>query len=613
MFIGLMWPGSALAGAHAGTQVPPAAKADARPEVGQAVQAYLTARAWLDAGSIPSADPAATDGNSTIQSAAVVLRLNGRVVGMGKAIGPAPDLLARSVQSAASNARQDAAVRALGEQPLARLTLELELGGAPQALVGGTFEQALATLQPAAQGLALRHGDRWAYLPIGHVLARGMAAPLSRSVLALITELQLPPRDLPELRTAASTALYAVPSIRLVQSTCESTPIAIERLTPSIAAAPASDADAARTAWAIAHRLHGQVAPRDTGGTALDETMRATLAKLGLRGAYDPLADEEREVTAAPADQALCAYALARGAACAHWTADQRAQSRAAAVAILRALESIEPGEANPTASLPAAAFTLLALGELERSQSAGGAALEIISSPAWVQALTKRVRSALSANTEPEVNRALALAAAAARLGGADPVLSAAECRAQLTAQWEVLRRASALTVAPWLMVAERGMARSPKTTNPAAAELDLVLAALVGTQSVTQQDRSTAPDTWGAYPVTDATGARATAQSARPMHFAALMRVELPSTTPDGPAAIDRSLRSAARFLAQLQVGPDMAYALRSPERATGGIMAAPYDPSILPAAQGMALLALLEMLDNRAVSAHSVGGGE
>jgi hypothetical protein len=90
-----------------------------------------------------------------------------------------------------------------------------------------------------------------------------------------------------------------------------------------------------------------------------------------------------------------------------------------------------------------------------------------------------------------------------------------------------------------------------------------------------------------------------RTTAQSTRAMHMVALLR-EFVSTSNASRAAADKSLMSSARFLAQLQAGPDMEYGMRTPDRANGGIMNAPYDPQILPVAQGMALLALVEALN-------------
>lgn len=630
----------------------------AQPDPANAVQAFMQARAWLDAADAPGASAPGAPGapaapppsHPDVPMAGAILRLNGRVVGMGKCDSPGPGSMADALQQAASNARHDAAVRALGDRPLAALTLELEVGAQPQALVGGTFEETLATLEPAAQGMALRHGERWAFLPASHVLARGMAAPLSRSVLALITELQIPPRDLPELRTGASTAVYAVPSIRLVQSSPTGRPIAIERLTPATSTAPLGDAAVARAAAAIASRLTGQLQeatpskasepspPNDS--PALTAAMRDTLARLGLRGAYEPLANEYRDIAASPADQALCAYALARGASCAHWSDAERAAARAAAAQVLAALEAVEPGEVDPRTSATAAAFALLALAELEATPTRPAstaaparpastvAPADSVAAPAtspftagFTAALTARVRTSLGENTETRAltvadsaaARALALAAAAVRARSTAPVVSPAECSALVAAEWQVLDRKQALVSAPWLLVAERAL-RASAAPGPvdrigeSREALDQNLAALVGAQGVAMQDRLALPDTWGAYPVTDSTGARATAQSARPMHFVALMQGVCPSTTADGPIAIERSLRSAARFLAQLQCGPDMDFTLRAPIRAHGGIMAAPYDPTMQPAAQGMALLALLEMLQNSPVSTHS-----
>jgi hypothetical protein len=588
-----------------------------------------------------------------------VLRLKGRVVGLGRACDDHGDALRAAMQQAVTAARQDAAVRAMGEGALRHLTLDLEAGGEPEVLVGGTFEAALAPLQPARQGLMLRHGERSAYLPANHVLARGMAAPLSRTVLALVTELQIPPRDLPDLRAAASTALYAVRSMRLVQGAPSALPATVERLAPVLATEPHDPASMAATAAAIARRLAGQVAPPANTGEAAPEPrpgteparrdaspdahvddsargMRATLATLGVGGTYEPLADEWREVSAAPADQALVAYALARGARCAALPHAERARCREAALAVLAALEEVAPGEDDPRSAPACAALALLAVAELDADTLPDGRGTAL--SPGFRAALAERVARAARSTPGADAGsgspggapptaamRAMALAAAVAGMdGGGPPVLPPAELAATRDAAWAALDAEGVPAWGAWLLVAERaevraGGARADSARVRLASRrgvLDRVNAALVAGQRAIEEDPDQPPDTWGAYPVRDAAGARATAQSARPMHVAALALAVCPPSTAEGRAAMIRSLGDGARFLAQLQIGPGMDYALRSPERAHGGIMAAPYEPAVVPAAQGMALLALVEAIEaagpNPALPPHAAPGG-
>lgn len=600
---------------------------------------FLAARAWLDDGRVPAPDAPATGAATGARAhpqtpcVGVVLRLTGRVVGLGRACDEAGSALPRAVQQAIGAARQDAAVRALGEGGLRHLTLELEAGGEPQVLVGGTFEAALAPLQPAMQGLMLRHGERSAYLPAGHVLARGMAAPLSRTVLALVTELQIPPRDLPELRGAASTALYGVPAQRMVQRSPGALPVIVGRLAPVLTAEPHDRAAMATTASAIAHRLASQALPgqastatetvTDPAAPDSERSMRATLQKLGLGGTYEPLADEWREIAASPADQALGAYALARAARCAAFPAKDREVWRAAAVAVLRALERTAPGEADPREAPGCPALALLAAAELEdiaagpSAERAGVPPLSPSLAAAFAERSQRAARGASAGSSQTNASggsrfdalRAIALSAAMATGARAEPPLPSAEERsAALQGAWSALDQEGVLAWGPWLLLAERAELRAGGARATAAGEriaagralFDRTIAALVAAQRAAEEDTTAPPDTWGAYPVLDAAGARATAQSARPMHAAALVLQVCPPATPEGVEMLTRSVGAGARFLAQLQIGPGMNYTLRSPERAHGGIMAAPYEPAVVPAAQGMALLALVEALE-------------
>ena len=560
------------------TQSAPGAGAT-QPDVSVIAQAWVTARAWLEQGSVPAqaADP------EGMRAAAVVLRFNGRPVGEGKAIEAADGNLRTAMAAAMQEARRDPGVKSLGAaETLPRLTLELEIGSAPVPLVGSSFEDALSALQPAMQGLALRYGDAWGYMPVSHALERSMAAPLSRTVLALLAELHAPPKDLAELRASAPTTLYQVPAIRMVQMRSTSAPMLVTRLAPSLVPGGAGDASIAQTAQRIAAHL-----VRSRGPLPPDAPGAADLQRLGLPGNYDPLADEYRQVAAPAADQALAAYALAHMAGSTLLNPEQRAAAQAAACTLVKQLADVGPSEHNPAEDVAASALTLMAAQELK----AAGAACEWPTNAA--AAMQVRVKAALepAAAVRPS-ERAMALAAASALAAAGTEVVPAPALEQALAKAWSGVDGNSALTVLPWLLLAER--AQHHTSERPI---LQATLGALIGTQLVLEQDAAAPPDEWGAYPLAGARTARATAQSARAMHVVALLAQLLPPDDVQRLAMAQASLRAGARFLQQLQAGTPTAYAMRSPERADGAIMAAPFDPLIQPAAQAMALLALQE----------------
>ena len=83
----------------------------------------------------------------------------------------------------------------------------------------------LAPIEPAECGLMVVDGDRVAYMTASEVLARRMAAPPFRSVMAMLTELSLPARDLPELQAiGGATAVYGAWGMRLAQRAPDAKP-----------------------------------------------------------------------------------------------------------------------------------------------------------------------------------------------------------------------------------------------------------------------------------------------------------------------------------------------------------------------------------------------------
>ena len=78
-------------------------------------------------------------------------------------------------------------------------------------------------------------------------------------------------------------AVYAVPSIRLVQSAPAQIPTAVDRLTPALLPAPLTRKEMQSVAQRIATRLAAQIAPPGTPPLDdADSAMRKTSWKLGI-------------------------------------------------------------------------------------------------------------------------------------------------------------------------------------------------------------------------------------------------------------------------------------------------------------------------------------------
>ncbi len=172
------------------------------PDPANAVSTFFAARAWLDAGGTGAAVTTPAD----VHSAAVVLRMRGRIVGIGHDAGDTNktgivDRALRSALDAARARRTSQPTTANENDSIGTLvTLELELASAREPLIGRTFEEVARSIEPGECGLQLTDATRTAYEPASQLLARRMASPVSRAVLAKVTELGLPPRDLPDLQ-----------------------------------------------------------------------------------------------------------------------------------------------------------------------------------------------------------------------------------------------------------------------------------------------------------------------------------------------------------------------------------------------------------------------------
>lgn len=586
------------------------------PDAGSAVEAFFAARTWLNGGGAATA-PVATPPD--VRSAAVVLRFRGRIVGKGEDAGDgrAPDGAAPAPAAAAANpgpldralrraladvrARSATSVVGIDARPDARtLTLELELAGERQALIGRTFAEIARTIEPAECGLQITDGERTAYAPAADLLARRMAAPPSRAILAMVGELGLPARDLPELQSlGGATAVYGSWGVRLAQRTPDDAPVALARVLPPVSMAPASRAEARAVADAVVARIERLLAPPALPEGVPPEAAE-TFRRTGLRGTYLVPANLHEPIVAGAAEQAFVAWGLARVARTASWDAPLRDRARATADRVLAALAEVDASESDPADDVAATAFASLAIADLGGAGAAPGA------SPPH-EALRARMRAALARIAAPAAfaslraaDRAVVLAAGATMVRDADPPMDAARLASALDAEWNATNAAQTVANAPFLMVAERRLAAAglakPRPTGANDA-LDAAHAVLLGTQLKPDASRpASLADEVGAFPVAGAASGRVSSQSLRPQVLVAML-----ATDPAMDAGVRESSREALgwanRFVRQLCAGPEIAVCAPAPEAAVGGILASPADASMPVGAQAMALWALAE----------------
>lgn len=577
---------------------PPAwgATAEPMPDPADVVGAYLTLRDWIDRFQLPAPDdPASEIRLRQARGVCVILRNAGRVVGAGTdATGD--DLMARR-----------AAGRAMGEvlgDPAAadlpdemtdrmgrRLTLELEVAGGLIPLLGRTYQDVAAQLEPGLDGVAMRRGEEVAMLFPAQMRARNTAGHAERVLLPLAADLGMSPAPLPELIDRFDLSIYRFRSTDLAQLSPDGAPLFTFRGDRVVGDVEVTRRALAALADGIARHLVEHMSP-------LEEPV-------GLMGTYRPLVDRYEPLIAPPLDQALAAWALARYAQLPGGAETDAAAALAGA--IIDELAQVTPGEDDPLANAVACAAIVIAADALGQ--------LGLEAPPArdrFIEEAVQRVLSAYApgrgfADTDPGDGRArpvaphgqAMIAAAMTRLlAGGDPQVTPDQARSALDAAWAAVPPHRQVTLLPWLGWAESDFSAATGTANAGAEQLT-ALRDYLDVSRVGSSQRAGPPDLAGGFALADGTRLLVTAQTLRPAAYLATMALDPQLTPPDQmEAAMGRHLQTM-RFVLQLTVRDTAAWTMRRPARALGGVRGAVWDADQPVAAQAMGLVTACETL--------------
>lgn len=579
-----------LASSHAGAAP---RTADTIPPVEPAVGAFLVARSWVDALACPTADdPAALLELPGCRGVSVVLRHEGRLVGHGDeftgdaaAAGPDGLMLRRAVAKAVSKARGDRVVGSLPEGTLAtageRLTLEIEFAGDPSPLLGRTFAECAARIEPGIDGMALRRGEVFIAAFPSRLLATGLAGTPGRTLLSLATEAGLPAKDLSELVTLEPVGVYRFRSLRLAQPEPGGLPVEALRSGRIVDPAEVTRERIAALVSGLLQRLRKTI-PDPAGGEP--ETL---LAKGLALGDYLPVPDEYRPLVAPPLDQAMLAFALADVAANGAVAESDREIARTLSRSLLAAIGLIPREPADPLAIANVAPLVSLAAARLEELPDGPG------------REVVTRARTACLA-PDAVGDPALRAAAVAAMLAQGRIELAIAE--EALEKAWSAAPGERQVGAFPWLVLAEQTLARTAGRAMARGGEFQ-ALAALVLAAQIDAKDPNFPADLVGGVRLGSGR-TPITAQSLRPALGLAWLRSR---AIPAG-LAMDASSRdrlaagtlSAGRFLLQLAVDEADARRFRNPARATGGLRAAAWESDQPVAVQAFGLLFASALLD-------------
>jgi len=597
-----------------------ATQRDARPSLEDAVYAWTVARSWLDSAELPRIqDAEAAIGLRDVHGISVIIRLGGRIVGRGTQLSGDGLALRGAMANALSEIfSAEGIVQALEVSPdelARRFTLELELAGEPVPLLGATFHDAVARIEPGIDGLAMRRGERMAMAFPGTMLAANNAARPATVFSALSTELGLGLRDLRELRRSDAVEVYRVPVRRLVQPHERAAPIEPFRNAELIF-------DRAVTRTATADLLAAMIARAERHQVArprpVEQMSSGRVMPDAFRGDYRASADEARSPLALPFEQALMALALAhasaiedvgRTVASSAWYIAERTT----AAIIQHAIDTGGMGFADLEAWMEmldarAIAATVLAMHAIKDAASAIEASPNRLAAHferGTDAALAARLRQLVDEEGRVHVvdergerrpagghDQAL-VAAALARIAADDA--SRARAAAATDAAWESVPEGLRPGLLPWIAMAEialldGGMARD---TSPLIRLREAVHAAQVGFN-----DLEMAADLHGGLALVGA-GITPNSQGLRPMVATAILFGDQRFTPELVRDAFWRRQAAFTRFLMQLTVLPPMDGVYRQPTRARHGVRMSMADSDQPVAAQAMAILALAETL--------------
>lgn len=380
------------------------------PTTDSAVAAFLAARAWLDADALPAVEsPLALVSLDATTAVCVILRLDGRIVGVGEDATGDATMVRRALGRAVTKALGDETIRAVrqtvGDRVTARLSLELELAGALTPLLGRTVADAAQRVAPSRDGIAVLRAESVTRAFPCRLNAADNADRPDRTIATLLVEAGLPAKDLPQYTAEDRVSLARFSSVRIRQDDAQSTPTIIERGGRTIELVEITPALTRALAAQLCARLAGQVVARNGNKSSESAAITATTTStaVALLGTLNPTAAMYDPPFAGERDGALAAFALARAATTTSIPLPTRTHARARANALLQSL-LMQSLDARPIA---VDAYCALALCTLEQDAPQHSSAMR--------SALTTRIVAALARANETTTNNAVAPIDAAA------------------------------------------------------------------------------------------------------------------------------------------------------------------------------------------------------
>lgn len=561
------------------------------PDAEQVVTAFLQMRQWADTLDPPSvSDDASRLPLDRAAGVHVIVRRFGRVVGSATMIHARSDrdlLARRALGRALSDALGDPAIAGLPDNVRDEigtgLTLEVEVAGRLQPMLGRSFARVAREVQPGLEGVAMRRGNQWAMLFPSQLRASNSAGNLAARMPGLAVELGVPAGDLDTLVQRHGVSIYRFRTVHLAQQQPTSMPFETVRGDRVVSTSAVSRAGLTDFTDALAAHVLGRIVDVETAELPLGDD-----DQLGLLGDYRVVSDSYRPLQAQPFDQALTSFALSRYASTRGVNAELADRAARQAVRLLSDLAGIE-NVADDPAVAGAIVYAFSELGRDERPDAA-------------VRELHERAATSVIASdntTWPDAMTGSLVAGAQARLLLSNPdAVNSDRVRETIDHAWESVPEHQRVALLPWVGWAEEDYAAA--IDEPLVrGELLRELRDILEQTRVSASDPDVPADLHGGFALADGAASRPTAQVTRPAAFlAAMLRNEELTAEAEASLALGRHLQTM-RYLMQLSVRDASTWSMRNPDRALGGLRASTWDSNMPVAAQAMGLLTAAETL--------------
>ena len=567
------------------------------PDENTALDGFLAARAWLDADALPALDAQAAQIELPATNAVcVLLRLNGRLVGVGEDATGDGLMLRRATGRAVVKALGDETIRSvratLGDKVTARLSLEIELAGEPTPLLGRTIADAAARIVPGRDGIAVRRGETIVRAFPSRLIASDNADRPDGTIAALLVDAGLPAKDLNQYADTDRVSLARFATIRLRESSPGGAPEVITRGGRAIELVEITPNATMRMAIQLTTRLAGQLvaAPKSEQPHEKPQdahSVDAQHADTRLLGTLNPTADRYDPPFADARQSALAALALAYAARVPQFPEALATQARNDAQRLVSSIALL------PDAERPATVDSVCAL-----ALCASSVADEDLRAQ-----LAARVRTQIAAHTsiDPTVSPVPAAfaAAASAALGADGNAAEAARIARAILAAFHDRPGTLLQTALPLAL-----LARQSALEPACAAEIRATIASLA--EQLAAQQIGADPLAFEGMPADlvgglfPPSGPRMRVDSECLRHAAAFA-FAFPKTAATGaatgaaegaaraPAALSLATRRSLRFLAQHTADDPWVGGFRHPEALRGLVRASlatddcPPEPTI------------------------------